>query len=113
MFEGLNWKAAARRSAIVIGIYIALFYVLGVAFPESFGLGDNAQITGLLINAVIFFFVFTVVYAFVERNRNRRIEQSKKESNKASRPEGDPENPSAFKGRPNPTTTRKKSRRKR
>ncbi len=113
MFEGLNWKAAARRSAIVIGIYIALFYVLGVAFPESFGLGDNAQITGLLINAVIFFFVFTVVYAFVERNRNRRIEHSKKESNKPSRLEGDPENPSAFKGRPNPNTSRKKSRRKR
>lgn len=113
MFEGLNWKAAARRSAIVIGIYIALFYVLGVAFPKTFGLGDNAQVTSLLINAVIFFFVFTVVYAFVERNRNRRIEQAKKQSNKPSRPEGDPETPSAFKGRPNPNTSRKKTRRKR
>jgi len=114
MFEGLNWKAAARRSAIVIGIYIALFYILSVAFPETFGLGDNAQITGLLINAVIFFFVFTFVYAFVERNKNRRIEQAKKnQSAKPARPEGDPETPSAFKGRPNPNTSRKKSRRKR
>jgi len=114
MFEGLNWKAAARRSAIVIGIYIALFYVLGVAFPKTFGLGGSGQVTGLLINAVIFFFVFTLVYAFVERNKNRRMEQAKKnQSAKPARPEGDPENPSAFKGRPNPNTSRKKSRRKR
>ncbi|HEV2094629.1 MAG TPA: hypothetical protein VGR18_15825 [Rubrobacter sp.] len=114
MFEGLNWKAAARRSAIVIGIYIALFYILGAAFPETFGLGGRAQVTGLLINAVIFFFVFTVVYAFVERNKNRRIEQAKKrQSNGPARPEGDPETPSALRGRPNPNTSRKKTRRKR
>lgn len=114
MFEGLNWKSAARRSAIVIGIYIGLFYVLGVAFPQTFGIGDSAQVTSLLINAVIFFFVFTLVYAFVERNKNRRIEQAKKkESGKPARPEGDPETPSAFKGRPNPNTSRKKTRRKR
>ncbi|MDQ3361763.1 MAG: hypothetical protein M3534_08880 [Actinomycetota bacterium] len=108
MFEGLNWKAAARRSAIVIGIYIALFYFLSVAFPRRFPFDVS-----LLPMVVIFFFVFTFVYAFVERNKSRRIEQSKKESNKPSRPEGDPENPSAFKGRPNPNTSRKKSRRKR
>ena len=114
MFEGLNWKSAARRSAIVIGIYIALFYVLSVAFPETFGLADNAQITGLLINAVIFFFVFTVVYAFVERNRSRRMEQLKKQrSQKPDHPEADPDSPGALKGRPNPNTSRKKSRRKR
>lgn len=114
MFEGLNWKAAARRSAIVIGIYIALFYVLSVAFPQTFGLGDNAQIVGLLINAVIFFFVFTVVYAFVERNRNRRMQQMKKQQqSKPDRPEHDPETPGALKGRPNPNTSRRKTRRKR
>ena len=114
MFEGLNWKAAARRSAIVIGIYIGLFYVLSVAFPKSFGLGGSAQVTGLLINAVIFFFVFTFVYAFIERNRTRRLDQAKKQqSGNPSRPEGDPESPSAYKGRPNPNTSRKKTRRKR
>ncbi len=114
MFEGLNWRAAARRSAIVIGIYIALFYFLSVAFPKTFGLGDGGQITGLLINAVVFFFVFTFVYAYVERNKNRRIEQAKKnQSAKPARPEGDPEVPSALKGRPNPNTSRRKNRRKR
>ena len=114
MFEGLNWRAAARRSAIVIGIYIALFYVLGVAFPRTFGLGGRGELTGLLINAGVFFFVFTFVYAFVERNKNRRIEQAKKnESAKPARPEGDPEVPGALKGRPNPNTSRRKNRRKR
>ncbi len=114
MFEGLNWKSAARRSAIVIAVYIGLFYFLGVAFPETFGLSDDAQLTGLLINAVIFFIVFTFVYAFVERSRNRRIEAAKKSpSKKPDRPEGDPETPGALKGRPNPNTSRRKTRRKR
>jgi hypothetical protein len=114
MFEGLNWKAAARRSAIVIGIYIGLFYVLSVAFPKSFGLDSGAQVTSLLINALVFFFVFTAVYAFVERNRTRRLAQAKKQqSSKPSHAENDPETPSAYKGRPNPNTSRKKTRRKR
>lgn len=114
MFEGLNWRAAARRSAIVIGIYIALFYFLSVAFPETFGLGNGGEITGLLINAGVFFFVFTFVYAFVERNKNRRAEQAKKnQSAKPARPESDPEVPGALKGRPNPNTSRRKNRRKR
>jgi flagellar biosynthesis/type III secretory pathway M-ring protein FliF/YscJ len=114
MFEGLNWKAAARRSAIVIGIYIGLFYVLSVAFPKSFGLDSSAQVTSLLINALVFFFVFTFVYAFIERNRTRRLAETKnQQASKPSRPEGDPETPSAYKGRPNPNTSRKKTRRKR
>ena len=109
MFEGLNWRAAARRSAIVISIYIALFYLLSVWRPETFPLSLS-----LLINAVVFFFVFTFVYAFVERNKQRRIDQAKKnQSAKPARPEGDPEGPSALKGRPNPNTSRRKNRRKR
>src|SRR4028118_1049530 len=91
MFEGLNWKAAARRSAIVIGIYIGLFYVLSVAFPKSFGLDSSAQVTSLLINALVFFFVFTFVYAFIERSRTRRLAETKKQqASKPPRPEGDP-----------------------
>ena len=108
MFEGLNWKAAARRSAIVIGIYIGLFYVLSVAFPKSFPFDAS-----LLPMAAFFFIVFTFVYAFIERNRARRLAQAKKQQQgKPSRPE-DPEAPSAYKGRPNPNTSRKKTRRKR
>ena len=35
MFEDLNWRSAARRSAVVIAIYLGLLYVLSVAFPDS------------------------------------------------------------------------------
>lgn len=108
MFRGLNWKAAARRSAIVIAVYIVLFYILSVAAPRTFPLSP-----ALLINAVMFFFVFTFVYAFVERSRSRRLEQANKKPEKEPRPGGDPETPSVLKGRPNPNTSRKKTRRKR
>ncbi len=116
MFEGLNWRSAARRSAIVIAVYLALFYILSVAFPESFGLRDRAQIVSLLINAVMFFFVFTLVYAFVERSRSRRMEEAsrKKAPEKQARGEADPDAPaSELRGRPNPNTSRKKTRRRR
>ena len=108
MFRGLNWKAAARRSAIVIAVYMVLFYVLSVAAPRTFPLSP-----ALLVNAVMFFFVFTLVYAFVERSRSRRLEQANKKPDKEPRPEEDPDVPSALRGRPNPNTSRKKSRRKR
>ena len=116
MFEGLNWKSAARRSAIVIVVYLTLFYVLSVAFPESFGLRDRAQVVSLLVNAAMFFFVFTLVYAFVERSRNRRIEETRKKKapKEPARGEGDPDAPaSELRGRPNPNTSRKKTRRRR
>ena len=109
MFEGLNLRAAARRSAIVIGIYIGLFYVLSVAFPQNFPFDAS-----LIPMAAFFFIVFTFVYAFVERNRTRRLAQAKKQQpGQTPRPEGDPESPSVYKGRPNPNTSRKKTRRKR
>ena len=116
MFEGLNWRSAARRSAIVIAVYLALFYVLSVAFPESFGLRDRAQVVSLLLNAVMFFFVFTLVYAFVERSRSRRIEEARKKKapEKPARDGGDPDaTASELRGRPNPNTSRKKTRRRR
>ncbi len=116
MFEGLNWKSAARRSAIVIVVYLTLFYILSVAFPESFGLRDRAQVVSLLINAVMFFFVFTLVYAFVERSRIRRIQEARRKQapEKPARGGADPDAPaSELRGRPNPNTSRKKTRRRR
>ena len=116
MFEGLNWKSAARRSAVVIALYLGLLYLLSVLFPGSnFNLDNRAQLVSLLINAVIFFFVFTFVYAFVERSRNRRIAEARKQNKpgKPTRGEGDPEDASTLRGRPNPNTSRKKSRRRR
>jgi amino acid permease len=112
MFEDLNWKWAARRAAVVIGIYLILLYVLSTIYPESFGLQNSSQIVSLLINAAFFFVVFTLVYAFVERSRRRRMaEMSKK--NKPAKPSDEDSEPGTLKGRPNPNTSRKKARRRR
>lgn len=116
MFEGLKWKAAARRSAVVIAIYLGLLYLLSVLFPGSnFNLDTRAQVVSLLINAAVFFFIFTFVYALVERSRDRRMAETGRQ-NKAGKPErtGDgSEADSSLRGRPNPNTSRKKSRRRR
>jgi hypothetical protein len=116
MFEDLNWKYAARRAAVVIAIYLGLLYLLSVALPNSnFRLDTPEQITSLLVNAVIFFFIFTLVYAYIDRSRRRRLAEMGKQ--------GRPAKPSAagesgetagpLKGQPNPNTSRKKARRKR
>jgi hypothetical protein len=116
MFEDLNWKYAARRAAVVIGIYLGLLYLLSIAFPDSnFRLDTQAQIVSLLVNALIFFFVFTLVYAFIDRSRRRRLAQMGNQG-KTSKPSAsgeDAESSGELKGRPNPNTSRKKARRKR
>ena len=112
MFNDLDWRSAARRSAVVIAIYVALFYVLSGVFPQQFGLQDRAQITALLVNAVIFFFVFTFVYALVDRSRRRRLAETSNKS-KQARPADDGSQAGPLKGRPNPNTSRKKARRRR
>ncbi len=115
MFEDLNWKSAARRSAIVIAIYLGLLYILSIAFPGSgFNLETRAQIISLLVNAVIFFFIFTFVYALVERSRNRRVAEARKQKKPGKQADGVQEaDASSLKGRPNPNTSRKKTRRRR
>jgi hypothetical protein len=116
MFEDLNWKYAARRAAVVIVIYMGLLYFLSIAFPETnFKLETREQILSLLVNAVLFFFIFTLVYAFIDRSRRRRLGETSNRG-KPERPSatGDDEGPSGpLKGRPNPNTSRKKARRKR
>jgi hypothetical protein len=117
MFEGLKWKSAARRSAIVIVIYLGLLYILSRAFPgPNFSLDSRSDILRLLINATLFFFIFTFVYALIERSRDRRMAEASKQkkSGKPSQNGGDAaEDASSLKGRPNPNTSRKKSRRRR
>ncbi len=109
MFEDLNWRWAARRAAVVIGIYVALLYVLSTISPDTFPL----QISILLVQVPIFFLLFTFVYAFVDRSRRRRLAEMHKR-NKQAKPAGDPEaEPGELKGRPNPNTSRKKARRRR
>ena len=117
MFEGLKWKPAARRSAVVIVIYLGLLYLLSVLFPGSnFKLDTRAQVISLLVNAAIFFFIFTFIYALIERSRERRMTQTSKQqtSGKRTGQEGEEgAEASSLKGRPNPNTSRKKTRRRR
>jgi hypothetical protein len=116
MFEDLNWKWAARRAGVVIAIYLGLLYVLSIAVPGSnFKLESQAQIASVLLNAVVFFFIFTLVYALVDRSRRRRMAEmgQKGKPKKASTTGEDAPSSGALKGRPNPNTSRKKARRKR
>ena len=114
MFEDLNWGWAARRSAVVIGIYVALLYVLSTFSPDRFGLQNPEQIKMLVFNAVFFFFIFTFVYAYVDRSRRRRMGEASKKGKQARSAAQDPgAEPGPLKGRPNPNTSRKKARRRR
>ena len=105
-FMGNMLQAAAPLMFTGLGMVVAFQ-------AGAVNLGGEGQVLSLLVNAVIFFFVFTFVYAFVERNKQRRLEQSKKKSDGPTRPESDPDVPSALKGKPNPNTSRRKTRRKR
>ena len=110
MFEGLKWKPAAKRSAVVIAIYLVLLYVLSRALPDSnFSLETRAQFISLLFNAALFF-----IYALLDRSRARRMAgaTNQKKSGKPDQGESDPDS-STLRGRPNPNTSRKKSRRRR
>ncbi|QYJ17004.1 hypothetical protein Rxycam_02841 [Rubrobacter xylanophilus DSM 9941] len=109
MFKDLDWRSAARRSAVVVAIYLAVFYLLSVAFPESFRLRSSQDVTALLINAVFFFFIFTLIYALLDRRRARMMAEARKK-----REEGSERSvPGPLKGRPNPNTSRKKAARRR
>ncbi|WP_119069086.1 hypothetical protein [Rubrobacter indicoceani] len=118
MFQDLDWRWALRRAGIVVLIYLVLMYVLSTVAPDTFGLQGLADWVPLLINAVLFFFVFTLVYAFIERSRRRRVYGD------ASRPSGnsgkgksstDDEEREAgpLKGRPNPNQSKRKATRRR
>src|SRR5215213_7677351 len=71
MFEGLEWKNAFKRAAIIFAIWLFSIYALSIAFPGTFNLGfdSSAGITTFAINAVVFFFV--VLTAFIERSKKR------------------------------------------
>jgi hypothetical protein len=118
MFEGLNWSSAFKRAAIFTGIWLGLVYVMHAINPQLFRLGDSSSFLTLALNAVLFFFLYAVFFAFIERRRNRlRTEAKAGGKSKASgnKPAGDGEEaPSgALKGQRNPNTSRKKATRRR
>ncbi|MCA3749711.1 MAG: hypothetical protein IN808_11330 [Rubrobacter sp.] len=109
MFKDLDWRSAARRSAVVVAIYLGVFYLLSTVFPESFRLRSSQDIAALLINAVFFFFIFTLIYALLDRRRARMMAEARKRREETQGQAG----PGPLKGRPNPNTSRKKAARRR
>src|SRR5215217_2572787 len=127
MFEGLEWKNAFKRAAIIFAIWLFSIYALSIAFPGTFNLGfdSSAGITTFAINAVVFFFFFVVLTAFIERSKKRnaarlRAAKTPKKDKLGTKPtagsqateDGESE-PSTLKGRHNPNTSRKKAARRR
>ncbi len=118
MFQDLDWRWALRRAAIVVAIYLVLMYVLSTVSPETFGLQGAADWVPLLINAVLFFFVFTLVYAFIERSRRRRMYgdasvRSRGKSGKSDSEADEERESGPLKGRPNPNQSKRKATRRR
>lgn len=111
--KNLDWKAGFRRAALFMVLYAVILYVMSVAFPESFGIGRE-QLPGLLLNAVFFFLILTTFFAFTEKRRAQRIAELKAQrEGKQNKPEKENGESGPLKGRPNPNTSRKKTRRRR
>jgi len=127
MFEGLEWKNAFKRAAIIFAIWLFSIYALSIAFPGTFNLGfdSSAGITTFAINAVVFFFFFVVLTAFIERSKKRnaarlRAAKTPKKDKPGTKTTADSQvteagesEPSTLKGRHNPNTSRKKAARRR
>lgn len=107
MFKGLNWRAAFRKAAVLVVIYLAVLYVMDTAFPETAGI-DRQALPGVALNTVIFFFVFSFVIAHTEKRRNRKQSEARKK-NEPRQPEGSEDTEGSLKGKHNPNTSRKKA----
>ena len=111
MMKNFDWKAGVRRAAFFMVLYAVILYVMSILFPESFGIG---QVPGLLVNAVFFFLILTTFFAFTEKRRAQRVAELKaQKKGKQGKPEREDVESGPLKGKPNPNTSRKKSRRRR
>jgi hypothetical protein len=129
LFEDLDWRPAFKRAAFMVAFWLLTIYVLSIAFPESFvlGLDSSGGVLSLLVNAVLFFFLFAMFVAFTERSKRRRVaalRAQKKGKTGASATAGAKDEPDAseageedepndLRGRRNPNTSRKKAARRR
>lgn len=115
--KDLNWRSALRRAMIFTLIWLGIVYVTSVIWPESFGIQVPEELPFLAINAVFFFIIFTLFSAFAERRKARMGGPGQQARSggkqREERPEGSNGEGGQLKGRPNPNTSRKKSRRRR
>lgn len=108
MFKGLDWRSAFKRAAIFTAIWLGLVYVLNTVSPGTFSIGGRQQIYALAFNAVLFFFLYAFLFAFFEKRRR----DSGRGQTKAKDKREEPAEPGPLKGRHNPNTSRRKSRRR-
>lgn len=118
----LEWRPAMRRAGFFVALWLITIYALSVAYPETFylGLDTSGGVLALLLNALMFFFLFSFITALSERRRKRARRgagtQSKAKPPRAAASgteEGEETGPSDLKGRHNPNTSRKKASRRR
>ncbi len=111
--KNLDLRAGFRRAAIFIALYAVILYTMNILFPRPFGITQE-QLPGIAIQGAFFFLLLGVLFAFTEKRRKRRIAELRaKNQGKTTRPEGENAEPGPYKGKPNPNTSRKKSRRRR
>lgn len=111
--SNLDWRAGFRRAGFFFLLYIAIFYSMSILWPARFGLGEE-RLLALVIQGIVFFFLLTLLFAWSEPRRKKRMaELQARRQGKQSKPESEDREPSAYKGKPNPNTSRKKSRRRR
>lgn len=108
MFKELDWRTAFKRAAIFTAIWLGLVYMLNTVSPGTFGIGGRQQIYALAFNGVLFFFLYAFLFAFFEKRRRDRGQGQTKAKNKRE----ETTEPGPLKGRHNPNTSRRKSRRR-
>lgn len=113
--KDLNWRSALRRAGVFTLIWLGIVYVTSVIWPESFGIEVPEELPFLAINAAFFFVIFTLFSAFAERRRASHTQRLKEQSKARKETPGDGEEAGGghLKGRPNPNTSRRKTRRRR
>lgn len=112
MFKGLKWQEAFKRAGIFTGIWLALVYVINTISPGSFGAPGREGLIVVALYAVVFFVLYSVVFAFIERRKERaKAEARQKEARPAKKTPTD--GASTLKGQRNPNTSRRKALRRR
>ena len=106
-----NWRSAFRKATIFTILWLGLVYVIDRISPGVFGLESSEQWIPLLINGVFFFFLYALLFAWLERRRDRRLAGVQQQSKSAKQDEA--REPGELKGVANPNTSKRKTRRRR
>lgn len=116
MFKDLKWKTAFKRAAIFTFIWVALIYLTQQIWPQAFKIQGGQQVFILAGYAVLFFFLYAIMFAFSDRRRRQASVMRKKDGKSRgtqSRNGSEEDSESELKGRFNPNTSRRKARRRR